>query len=124
MSVASDGSSSKLLEVEEHAFAEAGRWWREAGDMEVHVTSQHVLYYCTYYSVSFTCTVHCTYYIYRTLYTVHVPCFPVSDVEVSSSTSVHTLVHLYEHNCISSLVHSLITCVHTAFILTKLFSSA
>ena len=37
MSVASDGSSSKLLEVEEHAFANAGRWWREAGDMEVHV---------------------------------------------------------------------------------------
>ena len=25
------------------------------------VTSQHVLYYCTYYSVSLTCTVHCTY---------------------------------------------------------------
>ena len=25
------------------------------------VTSQHILYYCTYYSVSFTCNVHCTY---------------------------------------------------------------
>ncbi len=24
------------------------------------VTSQHILYYCTYYSVSFICTVHCT----------------------------------------------------------------
>ena len=24
------------------------------------VTSQHILYYCTYYSVSLTCTVHCT----------------------------------------------------------------
>ncbi len=24
------------------------------------VTSQHILYYCTYYYVSFTCTVHCT----------------------------------------------------------------
>ena len=32
------------------------------------VTSQHILYYCTYYSVSFTCTVHCTYYTYFTLY--------------------------------------------------------
>ena len=56
----------------------------------------------------------------HTVHTVHVPCFPVSDVEVSSSTSVHTLVHTY----ISSLVHSLITCVHTTFILTKLLSSA
>ncbi len=25
------------------------------------VTSQHILYYCTYYSVTFTCTAHCTY---------------------------------------------------------------
>jgi len=32
------------------------------------VTSQHILYYCTYYSVSFTCSVHCTYYTYCTLY--------------------------------------------------------
>jgi len=32
------------------------------------VTSQHILYYCTYYSVSFTCTVHCTHYTYCTLY--------------------------------------------------------
>jgi hypothetical protein len=32
------------------------------------VTSQHILYYCTYYSVSLTCTVHCTYYIYCTMY--------------------------------------------------------
>jgi hypothetical protein len=26
------------------------------------VTSQHILYHCTYYSVSLTCAVHCTYY--------------------------------------------------------------
>ncbi len=32
------------------------------------VTSQHILYYCTYYSFSFTCTVHCMYYTYCTLY--------------------------------------------------------
>ena len=32
------------------------------------VTSQHILYYCTYYSVSFTCTIHCTYYTYCTLF--------------------------------------------------------
>ena len=38
--------------------------------------SQHVLYYCTYYSVSFACTVHCTYYIYCTLYIQYM--FPVS----------------------------------------------
>ena len=37
------------------------------------VTSQHELYYCTYYSVSFTST---------------------SDVEASSSTSVHTHVYI------------------------------
>jgi len=48
------------------------------------MTSQHVLYYCTYYSVSLTCTVHCTYCI---------PSFScLSDVEASSSTSVH--IHL------------------------------
>ena len=42
------------------------------------VTSQHILCYCTYYSVSLTCTVHTV--------TSHV--FPVSHVEVSSSTYV------------------------------------
>ncbi len=41
------------------------------------VTSQHVLYYCTYYSVSFTCTVHCTYYTYCTLYMFSVSLFPM-----------------------------------------------
>ena len=40
------------------------------------VTSQHILYYCTYYSVSFTCTVHCMYHTYRTLYIQYM--FPVS----------------------------------------------
>ena len=33
-------------------------------------------------------------HILYTVHTVHVPCFPVSDVEVSPSTSVHTLVHM------------------------------
>jgi len=42
------------------------------------VTSQHILYYCTYYSVSLTCTVD----------TVTSHAFPVSHVDVSSSTSV------------------------------------
>ena len=42
------------------------------------VTSQQILYYCTYYSVSLTCTV----------YTVTSQVFPVSPVEVSSSTYV------------------------------------
>ena len=35
------------------------------------MTSQHVLYYCTYYSVSLTCTVHFTYCIYCTLYILY-----------------------------------------------------
>ena len=39
------------------------------------VTSHHILYYCTYYSVSFTCTVHCTIDI-DTLYVPYM--FPVS----------------------------------------------
>jgi len=34
-------------------------------------------------------------YILHTVHIVHVPSFPVSDVEVSPSTSVHTLVHTY-----------------------------
>ena len=49
------------------------------------VTSQHILY---------------------TVHTVHVPCFPVSDVEVSSSTSVHhtcSLVLFYISSLFSSL---------------------
>jgi hypothetical protein len=39
------------------------------------------------------------WYILYILYTVHivqVPCFPVSDVEVSSSTSIRALVHTYK----------------------------
>ena len=39
------------------------------------VTSQHILYYCTYYSVSLTCTVHCTIDI-DTWYVLYM--FPVS----------------------------------------------
>jgi hypothetical protein len=38
--------------------------------------------------------------ILHTVHTVHVPCFPVSDVEVSSSTSVHTLVLTYKFTCV------------------------
>ena len=51
------------------------------------MTSQHVLYYCTYNSVSLTCTVHCRYCIYCTLYILYMfPCFPcLSYVEASSS---------------------------------------
>ena len=41
------------------------------------VTSQHVLYYCTYYSVSLTCSVQ---YILHTVHIIHVPSFPVSHV--------------------------------------------
>ena len=63
------------------------------------VTSQHVLYYCTYYSVSLTCTVHCTYCIYCT-------CFPVSQFEASSSTSVHSCLFTHVHTLLKhSQVH-------------------
>ena len=48
------------------------------------VTSQHILYYCTYYSVSLICTVHTV--------TSHV--FPVSHVEVTSSTLTAHHSHL------------------------------
>ena len=34
-------------------------------------------------------------HVLLTVHIVHVPCFPVSDVEVSSSTSVRALVHTY-----------------------------
>jgi len=74
------------------------------------VTSQYVLYYDTYYSVSLTCTVHCTYCIYCiycTLYSLYMfPCFPcVSDVEASSSASVHScsrFIHI--HVCTFTLL--------------------
>jgi hypothetical protein len=80
------------------------------------VTSQHVLYYCTHYSVSFACTVHCTYYIYCTLYIQYI--FPVS---LFPMLKFH-LQHLF--TLISSLVLSLITYVHITLILTKLLPSA
>ena len=72
----------------------------------------HTVLLCTYYSVSLTYTVHCTLYILHILYTVYivyVPCFPVSDVEVSPSTSVRALVHpLYK----SSLSHFSVSLSH------------
>jgi hypothetical protein len=60
---------------------------RGSGD----VTSQHVLYYCTYYSVSFACTAHCTYYIYCTLYIQYM--FPVSQFPMFNICS-HSCSHL------------------------------
>ena len=65
------------------------------------VTPQYVLHtlmHCTYYTVSLTCTV---LYILYIVHTVHVPCFPVSDFEVSSSTSVQTMSDFI---CINILV--------------------
>jgi hypothetical protein len=59
------------------------------------VTSQHILYYCTYYSVSFTCTVHCTIDIH-TLYVTYM--FPVSLFPMLRFHLQHlftTLVHTY-----------------------------
>ena len=70
----------------------------------VGVTSQHILYYCTYYSVSFTCTVHYTYYTYCTLYTQYM--FPVSLFPMLRFHLQHlftTLVHLHISSLFSSL---------------------
>ncbi len=63
------------------------------------VTSQHIPFYSArtiLFHLHILYTVHCTLYILHILYTVYivyVPCFPVSDVEVSPSTSVRALVH-------------------------------
>ena len=81
----------------------------------------HLWHHSTYCTTVRTILSH-LHVLYNTFRTVHVPCFPVSDVEALPSTSVHTLVHTYK--LYSSLVHSLVTCVHTTFILTKLLSSA
>ena len=57
-------------------------------DITAHTVLLYVLLCLTY--VYYTL---CILYILYTVHIVHVPCFPVSDVEVSPSTSVHTLVH-------------------------------
>ena len=64
-------------------------------DITAHTVLLYVLFCLTY--------MYCTLYILYILYTVHivhVPGFSVSDVEVSSSTSVHTLVHTYKYSLI------------------------
>ena len=86
-------------------------------DITAHTVLLYVLFCLTYMYCTLVCTIHTVHCTHSTCSLF--PCFPVSDVEVSSSTSVHTLVHTY----ISSLVHSLLTCVHTTLILTKLLSS-
>ena len=54
-----------------------------------------LLYYCTYYYVSLTCTVHCTHCIYCTLYILYMfPSFPVS--HVCQMLKLH-LQHLFTH---------------------------
>ncbi len=57
-------------------------------DITAHTVLLYVLFCLTY--------MYCTlYHRHRYIvHIVHVPCFPVSDVEVSSSTSVH---HTYSH---------------------------
>jgi len=59
------------------------------------VTSQHILYYCTYYSLSLTCTVHCTIDIH-TLYVPYM--FPVS---------LFPILKLHLQHLFTTLVHSL-----------------
>ncbi len=69
----------------------------------VYVTSQHILYYCTYYSVSLTCTVHCVHCTIDidTLYVLHM--FPVS---LFPMLGFH-LQHLFTHLFTLILVHTL-----------------
>jgi len=112
-----------LIPIDESTLIEKTNDWmstRTTMKSNGSVTSQHVLYYCTYYSVSFTCAVHCTYYTYCTLYILYM--FPVSLFPMLRFHLQHLFTLLF--TLISSLVHSPITCVHTAFILTKLLSSA
>ena len=66
-----------------------------------HVTSQHVLLCLSY--------MYCTLYILYILHTVHIvhvslfPCFPcLSDVEASSSTSVHSCLFTHVHTLLSN----------------------
>jgi hypothetical protein len=54
-------------------------------DITAHTVLLYVLFCLTY----MYCTLY-VLYILHTVHTVHVPCFLVSDVEVSSSTSVHS----------------------------------
>jgi hypothetical protein len=68
------------------------------------VTSQHILYYCTYYSVSCTCTVHCTYFTYCTLYMQYM--FPVSlfpmlrfHLQHLFTILVHTNISIHTYTC-------------------------
>ena len=71
------------------------RMHSDLANMPSFVTSPHVRYYCTYYIVSLTCTVHCTYCIYCTLYILYMfPSFPVS--HVCQMLKLH-LQHLFTH---------------------------
>ena len=55
-------------------------------DVDCDITAHTVLLYVLFCLIY----MYCTLYVLYILYTVHtVPCFPVSDVEVSSSLSVH-----------------------------------
>ena len=75
--------------------------WIQSRKRRGTVTSQHILYYCTYYSVSLTFTVHCTYSTYRTLYAQYM--FPVSLFPMLRFHLQHLFTLLFTH--ISSLVH-------------------
>ena len=70
------------------------------------VTSQHILYYCTYYSVSLTCTVHCVHCTIDidTLYVSYM--FPVSlfpmlrfHLQHLFTTLVHTYISIPTYTC-------------------------
>ena len=80
-------------------------------DIIAHTVLLYVLFCLTY--------MHCTLYI---LHIVYISCFPVSDVEVSPSTSVHALVQTYTFKYSLTSVHILaFTSHHTV---TKLLSLA
>ena len=65
------------------------------------ITAHTVLLYVLFCLIYMYCTLY-VLYILHTVHIVHVPCFPVSDVGISSSTSVHHLFTLI-------LVHTLLS---------------
>ena len=56
------------------------------------ITARTVLLYVLFCLSCMYCPLY-VLYILHTVHTVHGPCLPVPDVDVSPSTSVHTLIH-------------------------------
>ena len=79
-------------------------------DITAHTVLLYVLF-CLIY-------MYCTLYVLYILHTVHVPCFPVSDVEVSSSTSVRALVQIYKCSLSHSVALHLTISIHARLVIS------